>query len=65
MARVGRPERSHVWNVVWALLTIGVLATATRAYLQVVIDNFSRRILAWRVAADRLLPDDGSSLPSS
>ena len=35
----------------WHIDTIVIrLLDGTRAYLQAVIDNFSRRILAWRVA---------------
>jgi transposase InsO family protein len=43
-------------NDVWHIdVTILRLLDGTRAYLHAVIDNFSRRILAWRVT-DRLLP---------
>jgi transposase InsO family protein len=36
-------------------VTVLRLLDGTRAYLHAVIDNFSRRILAWRLS-DRLLP---------
>ena len=43
-------------NEIWHCdVTILKLLDGTRAYLHAVIDNFSRRILAWRVT-DRLLP---------
>src|SRR5262249_16769031 len=37
-------------NDVWHIDTVIRLLDGTRAYLHAVIDNFSRRILAWRVA---------------
>jgi transposase InsO family protein len=48
--RASRPN--EIWHVD---VTILRLLDGTRAYLHAVIDNFSRRILAWRVT-DRLLP---------
>jgi putative transposase len=45
-------RRDEIWHVD---VTILKLLDGTRAYLHAVIDNFSRRILAWRVC-DRLLP---------
>ena len=48
--RASRPD--ELWHVD---VTILKLLDGTRAYLHAVIDNFSRRILAWRVC-DRLLP---------
>jgi transposase InsO family protein len=48
--RASRPD--EVWHVD---VTIFKLLDGTRAYLHAVIDNFSRRVLAWRLT-DRLLP---------
>jgi transposase InsO family protein len=45
-------RRDEIWHVD---VTVLRLLDGTRAYLHAVIDNFSRRILAWRLS-DRLLP---------
>ena len=52
----GRPKqgvRASAPNLIWHLdLTKVRLLDGTRAYLQAVIDNSSRYILAWQVSAD-------------
>lgn len=54
--------RASTPNQYWHVDTTVIrLLDGTRTYLQAVIDNFSRRILAWRVA-DRLVPGSTVSL---
>ncbi len=49
-------------NAVWHIDTTVIrLLDGTRAYLQAVIDNFSRKILAWKVS-DRLEPGNTASV---
>jgi len=54
---IGYRVMSNNWNVsLPSQADIGVFGhCGTRAYVHAVIDNFSRRILAWRVA-DRFAP---------
>jgi len=48
--RVEKPD--EIWHVDTSIIR---LADGTKAYLYALIDNFSRRILAWRLA-ERLDP---------